>query len=196
MDQQTVAYYEQLALSVVAATSVLDTAPARQHARQQFCAYLKPGASVLDLGCGSGRDSKFFADLGYQVQAVDASQAMAARASQICGFAVKVMSFAELEAEGKFDGVWASASLLHCTRADMEADILPRVKRALKKGGVLYVYLKDGEGAKRDERGRLLQFYREAALREMFRDWEWLAFWPSKSILGSGENWVNAMVRR
>lgn len=196
MDRQTVTYYEKNVGAVVAATEVLDTAVARQQSRQRFCAYLEPGAMMLDLGCGSGRDSKFFAGMDYRVRAVDASQAMAALASEICGFKVEVVDFAELEAEGEFDGVWASASLLHCRREDLEADVLPRIRRALKKKGILYVYLKDGEGMKRDERGRLLQFYREGDLREIFNEWECLEFWQSESLLESGERWVNGIVRK
>lgn len=195
MDQRTVDYYEQNAWAVVAGTEILDTATARQYSRKRFCAYLEAGASVLDLGCGSGRDSKYFAEMGYRVRAIDISPTMAVQATKICGFAVEVMDFAELESEGEFDGVWASASLIHCSREDLEVDVLPRINRAMKQGGVLYVYLKEGEGVKRDEKGRLLQFYRKQDLREVFRAWECLALWHSESMRGSGERWVNGFIR-
>ena len=48
---------------------------------------------ILDLGCGSGRDTKYFVDLGYKVDAIDASKEMVRLASRKTGLEVKHMTF-------------------------------------------------------------------------------------------------------
>ena len=68
---------------------------------------------ILDLGCGSGRDTKYFVDLGYKVNAIDASKEMVRLASIKSGLEVKHMSFELFSPDLQYDGIWACASLLH-----------------------------------------------------------------------------------
>ncbi len=66
-----------------------------------------------------------------------------------------------------YDGVWASACLLNCPRADF-AGVLARIHAALKPGGALYASFKAGAGEKADKLGRLYNYPDEAWLRAAF----------------------------
>ncbi|MFA5447571.1 MAG: class I SAM-dependent methyltransferase [Sphaerochaeta sp.] len=109
-----------------------------------FLPLLKGGASILDAGCGSGRDSRIFLDRGYRVEAFDASPEMARAASELTGLPVRQLRFQEMEHHGQFDGIWASASLLHVPRAEL-TDVFGRLHRALRPGGILYASFKERE---------------------------------------------------
>ncbi|MGF6236099.1 SAM-dependent methyltransferase [Leclercia sp. 1548] len=112
---------------------------------ETFTQHLAPGARVLDAGCGSGRDAKAFQEMGYQVEAFDASPAMVELAREHTGFSVKVMSFAEVDWKEEFDGIWCCASLLHVPAVELPG-VMRRLADALKPGGVWYVSFKYGDG--------------------------------------------------
>jgi 2-polyprenyl-3-methyl-5-hydroxy-6-metoxy-1,4-benzoquinol methylase len=90
-----------------------------------FEKYLSEGDTVLDIGCGSGRDSRYFLEKGYNVYAHDGSGAMVASAKRFLGNRVALAKFDEFNPEvlfGKkiiFDGLWACSSLLHVPENDM-----------------------------------------------------------------------------
>ncbi len=83
---------------------------------QSFLRYLPEHASILDLGCGSGRDALAFKNFGHQVEAIDYSEELVGKAFQLTGLPVQLGNFYELSAQGKYDGIWACASLLNCAR--------------------------------------------------------------------------------
>ena len=85
-----------------------------------FEGLIKPGASILDLGCGSGRDSKHFLDAGFTVTAVDGSQELCKRAEMLLAVPVRNLLFQDLDYSEQFDAVWACASLLHVPRHDIQ----------------------------------------------------------------------------
>ncbi|HZZ89617.1 MAG TPA: class I SAM-dependent methyltransferase [Caulobacteraceae bacterium] len=113
--------------------------------RVRFQTWLPMRGSVLDAGCGSGRDAFAFAEAGYRVTAFDGSAEMVRLARGHTGLDVLQMTFAELAGTEVFDGVWACASLLHVTRDELPA-VLARVRRALKPGGVFFASFKLGPG--------------------------------------------------
>jgi 2-polyprenyl-3-methyl-5-hydroxy-6-metoxy-1,4-benzoquinol methylase len=78
-----------------------------------FLALLKPGARILDAGCGSGRDLKAFSERGYQVVGLDASELMVRLAREHSDQQVHHLAFQEVTYKEEFDGIWACASLLH-----------------------------------------------------------------------------------
>ena len=116
-----------------------------------FLQQLPPGSLILDFGCGSGRDSKYFLNKGYFVDAIDGSEEMVRIASANTGLPVKHMYFQELDETDKYDGIFACASILHVTFGELP-DIFERMKKALKPDGILYVSFKYGtfEGYRND----------------------------------------------
>ena len=111
--------------------------------QDSFLAQLPAGALILDFGCGSGRDSRYFLQKGYRVEACDGSEEMVKAATRNAGIPVKKMLFSELNEENRYDGLFACASILHVPSKELP-DILTRMKRAVKPGGILYVSFKYG----------------------------------------------------
>ena len=161
-DPATLAFYEREAAIYAA----------RPHDGQfpqlwRFLADLAPGAEILELGCGGGRDAEEMIRLGFRVTPTDGSPAMVAQAERRLGRPVRVMTFEVLDAEAAFDAVWASASLLHA-RAAALPDIFARIRRALRPGGRFCAGFKGGEGEGYDALGRYYNFPTEAALRDAY----------------------------
>lgn len=109
-----------------------------------FLSYLNEGNSILDLGCGSGRDTKYFLSKGYKVDAMDGSMEICKVASDYTGINVKCLLFNELDEIDKYDGIWACASILHLDKDDL-IDVFHRITRALKDSGILYTSFKYSE---------------------------------------------------
>jgi SAM-dependent methyltransferase len=82
---------------------------------------------------------------------------MAGIASRRLGHPVEAMRFDQLDGHEAYDGVWASACLLHVPRDEL-AGILGKIHRALKPSGVFYASYKMGEGDGRDSLGRYYNY--------------------------------------
>ena len=109
-----------------------------------FASYMKEGGVILDFGCGSGRDSAWFREQGFEVVPCDGSPVLANLAQQYLGTPVKVMEFNELDETEVYDGIYASASIMHL-EYDQLLSLFPKMIRALKPEGILYVSFKYGE---------------------------------------------------
>jgi SAM-dependent methyltransferase len=128
---------------------------------EKFLSYLKPGARILDAGCGVGRDTKVFIRKGYEVEAFDSSIQMVRLSSEYTGQMTRLLRFEDMDYVDEFDGIWACASLLHVSRVDLP-DVFRRLERALKKGGVLYASFKVGSDYA--ENGRNFTCFDEGAM--------------------------------
>lgn len=127
------------------AKNVFDLHPIRQG--EQFIRMLPKGASILDVGCGSGRDAKIFSEKGLMVIGVDFSAKMIETARKTAPKAeFHLMDLEDLRfSEESFDGVWASCSLLHIPKEQLSS-VLSQIQYLLKKDGVLYLSVKKGHG--------------------------------------------------
>ena len=111
--------------------------------QQQFLNKLKKGSYILDFGCGSGRDTKYFLEKGYNVDAVDGSKELCKLASEYTGIEEKKMFFQELTEVGKYDGKWACSSILHLSIEEL-AEVMRKMVVALKEHGIIYTSFKYG----------------------------------------------------
>jgi cyclopropane fatty-acyl-phospholipid synthase-like methyltransferase len=145
---------------------------------------LKEGASILDFGCGSGRDTKAFLDLGYKVEAIDGSVELCKTASEYTGIEVKNMLFQDLNDVEKYDGIWACSSILHVSKADLKS-VLKKMVTALKDDGVIYTSFKYGD-FEGERNGRYFSDFTEESFREYISDC------PDVSIVDS---WITGDVR-
>ena len=97
---------------------------------------MQSGTCILDFGCGSGRDTKYFLEEGYQVEAIDGSEELCRLASELAGIDVKHMYFQELSEVEKYDGIWACSSILHLNHADLE-EVMKKMALSVKTHGIM-----------------------------------------------------------
>lgn len=151
-DPDTIAFYQTRAPHWV-----FHSGEAHSHQLDAFLDRLPHRAAVLELGCGGGRDAARMRERGFVVDATDATPALVLRANEAYGLGARVMAFHELDAEARYAGVWAHASLLHCPRAALP-DVLARIRQALVPGGWHFASFKLGAAEGRDLLGRLHNF--------------------------------------
>ena len=188
---QTISYYDKNAKEFCKNTVDVDMS----FCRDKFLKYLKKGSTILDAGCGSGRDSVVFKQLGYHVTAMDASPEICKEAEKVLGQRVICRTFETLEDENMYDGIWACASLLHVPKVRIE-EVLHRLKRALKNDGILYASFKYGDEEKVVGE-RFFNYFDERSLRELIIEngFKILELFVTQDVREdrSEERWVNAV---
>jgi SAM-dependent methyltransferase len=189
----TQSFYEENAKSYFESTVAIDVSGLRE----RFLAYIPAGGRILDAGSGSGRDTRAFRARGYEVEAFDASSALAELSTRLTGVQTRVMRFEDFNEPARFNGIWACASLLHVSEEGLP-DVLGRLNRALRPQGALYVSFKEGVGECTVRDGRrftnltlqrleiLLDSLTNVVTREL---WSYRAQGSSKE----SEVWVNAI---
>ena len=187
-------YYNTNAKIYFESTITADVSPLRE----KFLYLIPEGGHILDLGCGSGRDSKAFRDMGYHVSAIDSSEELCKLAREYTGIEVKCADFMSLSEHSVFDGIWACASLLHVSTKDLPI-ILGKMRDALVQEGIIYASFKYGyfEG-ERDGRyytdmtaERFSQFLSNT--NSLFIVEEWY----SEDVIKSRNNmWYNVILRK
>lgn len=193
---QTRDYYERNAERYFKATRDADLSVLYS----RFTRWLPKGASILDAGSGSGRDTFAFLRRGYAVSAFDSSPALCELSTRLTGVRTRVLLFQELEDEEEYDGIWACAALLHVPGTELP-DAIARLIRALKPGGVLYMSFKHGTGEHVTEDGRFFTDMTDSRLRRMLQALPGVKleeFWITTGegqFQGQGE-WLNALVSK
>ena len=160
MDEKTISYYDKNAEYFVQGTQNVEFTKVQDH----FLALLPHDGRILDFGCGSGRDAKYFLNKGFQTDAIDGSVELCKLAGEYTGIDVKHMFFSEFDACDLYDGIWACASVLHLPKGELK-DIFSKMIRALKDRGYIYTSFKYGdfEGYRNE---RYFTDFTEAAFRQ------------------------------
>ena len=191
---QTSNYYNQYAQSFFENTCQVEM----ESLYAPFLRYLPEQALILDLGCGSGRDTLAFKNKGYQVTAIDYSAELVKKATDMTGINVRHQSFYELNEVAKYDGIWACASLLHCGR-DRLAEVMGRILKALKPNGVCYMSFKYGN-TDREKDGRSFTDLNEQQAHDLLKQidqalllqqWITVDKRPDRT-----EEWLNILIRK
>lgn len=191
----TIDYYNRNVQSFIDGTVSVDFT----QIQNAFLELLPKDARILDFGCGSGRDTKYFLDCGYQVDAMDGSMKLCRAASEYTGIHVKQMLFQELAEVEKYDGIWACASILHVKKAELP-DIIRKMSLATKENGIIYVSFKYGD-YEGERNGRYFTDMTEISMKELLADFPELEVekqWVTGDVrAGRGdERWLNMILRK
>lgn len=191
----TIEYYNKNADHFVQGTLAVDFTATQE----RFLAKLSVGACILDFGCGSGRDTKYFLDKGYLVEATDGSAELCKRASEYTGIHVRQMLFEELDESEKYDGIWACSSILHLDKRALK-DVMKKMAAALKANGVVYTSFKYGD-FEGERNGRYFADFTLETFGEYMREVPELQieeYWITGDVRpGRGEEkWLNLILRK
>ena len=159
---------------------------------------LAPGASVLDAGCGSGRDLLWLKNRGFHVTGFEKSEKLAAMARKKAGCPVikgdfEVFDFSALS----FDAVTAAGSLVHIPRERISS-VIANISRALAGNGLFYISLKEGDSTATDDTGRIFYFWRDNELSPLFNQlgFEAIRFSRTLSALNAKDTWLGYVLQR
>lgn len=153
----TIAHYDQSAVKFWNGTRDHDVS-------QNYSAFLDaiegdPPYSILDLGCGPGRDLQHFRSLGHSVMGLDGSKEFVAMARTYSGCEVLHQDFLAMElSENYFDGVFANASLFHVPSKEL-LRVLLELFATLKTRGVLFCSNPRGKNDEGLSNGRYCCFF-------------------------------------
>ena len=191
----TINYYNQNAENFIANTQNADMHPTQE----RFLRLLDANTSILDFGCGSGRDTKYFLEKGYQVTATDGSAELCRLASEFIGIKVKEMLFQELDAMNQYDGIWACSSILHLPKKEL-LPVIQKMCEALKDNGIIYTSFKYGD-FEGERNGRYFTDFTEKTFREFIEKIPKLMIeehWITSDVRpGRGEEkWLNLILRK
>lgn len=155
-------------------------------------------AHILDAGCGSGRDSKYFLSKNYKVSAIDASEEMVTRAKKLTGLDVQKKYFQEVKEIEAYDAIWTCASLLHVPKKDID-EALQRLSDSLKISGIWYMSFKYGEN-EREKDNRLFNDYTEESLKGLLSNYSQLSIlelWLTDDRREDRDDkWINVIVKK
>ena len=186
-------YYDENAQEFFVLT--LDADMSSHH--DKFLKLMPKNGRILDAGCGSGRDAKLFKDSGYDVTAIDGSIEMCRLASEFSGIDVKHMQFQEIDFDKEFDGIWASASLLHVPSDELDS-VLMKLRNSLKENGILYASFKYGD-FEGERNGRYFNDLTESAAIKIFEKNEFkvIETWITHDARPSREDerWTNILLK-
>lgn len=194
MGNKTIAYYNQNADSFVQGTVSVDF----KETQDKFLKALT-GKKILDFGCGSGRDTKYFIDAGFDVVAIDGSEELCKCASAYTGIQVKHMLFQNLDDMDCYDGIWACSSILHLSKDELKI-VFSKMSNALRTNGIIYTSFKYGD-FEGERNGRFFTDFTIDIFKEFIKNVKDIVieeYWITGDVrLGrEEEKWLNLILRK
>ncbi|MEN8246559.1 MAG: class I SAM-dependent methyltransferase [Thermodesulfobacteriota bacterium] len=131
--------------------------------------HLEPGCTILDIGCGSGRDMLWLKNHGFSVSGFERSAGLAALARQNTGSNViegdfETFDFTDLPS----DAVLFAGSLVHVPHEKLP-QVFEQAIAGLRPGGKVLLSLKQGNGTGTDELDRVFYYWQESDLEALFQ---------------------------
>ena len=191
----TLEYYNRNAADFTAGTLNVDF----QENQNRFLKMLNRGDLILDFGCGSGRDTKYFLEHGMRVEAIDGSIELCMIASGYTGIEVRNMLFQELDEHERYDAIWACSSILHLPKKELKG-VLQKMICALKPDGIIYTSFKYGE-FEGERNGRFFVDFTETSFSNFIKDIPSIRLkseWVTDDVRpGRGnEAWLNLILQK
>lgn len=191
----TINYYNENAKKFIDGTVSVDF----RSIQDTFLELLPENAKILDFGCGSGRDTKYFLEHGCRVVAMDGSLELCKAASEYTGITVKHMLFQELNGKERYDGIWACASILHVKSEELP-EIIRKMSLATIANGIIYLSFKYGD-FEGERNGRYFTDMTEESMAELLVGFPELRVekqWITGDVRdGRGdERWLNMILRK
>ena len=163
-----------------------------------FAEKLKPGATILDVGCGSGRDLLWFRQRGFEVVGFERSPGLANLARENVGCEVIEGDFETYDfSRLSVDAIMLVGALVHLPHNKV-SQVLNSITKALKGNGKILLTLKKGTGRSSDPHGRVFYLWNDGELRDLFKDLglDVIDYFQQSSMIGTDEVWIGYVLEK
>lgn len=164
----------------------------------RFLKYLEKGSSILDIGCGSGRDAAYFKKMGYMAEGLEPSEELAALAEKYSGVNIYCSPVQDFVPEKRYEGLFACASLLHLKEEEI-LDFFKRIGDFAVPGAYIYASGKSGISTGLASDGRYFTEFTEELLQKILEGnthLEVAELWYSDDVTGRTDfNWMNYILK-
>ena len=192
-NDKTLQAYEDHLDDYVAANKLVPVGEYKDWINRTLALVPKEGI-ILELGSGDGRDATFIQGLGYHIVPTDAAQSFVNLLNEK-GFKAQKLNALTDDYGSNYDMVFANAVFLHFTPGQFK-EVLSKVKKSLKPGGVLAFSVKKGKGShwstKYLEAPRFFQFWEQPELQNMLEAEDFTITEMSERT-GSKATWLHAI---
>lgn len=192
---ETLAYYNTNTSSFIESTQSVQMT----EAWDKFTSKLPLESLILDFGCGSGRDTKYFLEHDFKVEAIDGSEKLCKAASKFTGITVNHQLFQDWKSDSKYNGIWACSSILHLNKQELK-QVIGNIRDALLPGGIFYTSFKYGnfEGVRN---GRYFTDMTESSFAELINEvsgFEIIEKWITSDVRPGREEekWLNVIQKK
>jgi len=158
---------------------------------------LEPHSTILDIGCGSGRDMFWFAQRGFQPTGFEQSPNLAQLARKHTNCLVIEGDFNNYDFSNlNFSALVLVGSLVHVSKESLPI-VLMSICRALESNGLILITLKEGNGYRTSSDGRIFTLWKKQDIDEIFEEnnLEILDFSRQKSKLRPDDIWLGYVLR-
>jgi SAM-dependent methyltransferase len=159
---------------------------------------LPPEASILDVGCGSGRDLLWMKKRGFEVIGFERSPGLAELARENAGCEVIEADFETYDFSAiMVDAVMIVGALVHITH-DRFREVFRNITSALAENGSVLLTLKEGEGSWKDSDNRIFYLWQDNEARELFESLGFKVCDFSKSVskTSGGDFWLSYVLEK
>ncbi len=158
--------------------------------------WLWPGATVLDIGCGSGRDLLWLKKRGFRPDGLERASKLAELARKYSGCPVNEADFTTYDfSQKQYDALLLIGALVHLEPYKLKS-VLSKFCKALKDKGHILLTLKEGSGIKHASDGRIFTLWQRSDLELLLKDLDFtiLDFSRQTSAISQSETWLGFLL--
>ena len=159
---------------------------------------LRPESTILDVGCGSGRDILWLKERGYHVTGLERSGGLAGLARKHTACRIIEADFETYDfSQMAVDALVLVGAMVQVPRPGFPL-VLKSICRSLKKAGFLLITMKQGKSAETDPHGRHFYLWQDNELRDVFQSQNLMVidFFRQPSIINTDDIWLGYVLKK
>jgi 2-polyprenyl-3-methyl-5-hydroxy-6-metoxy-1,4-benzoquinol methylase len=160
--------------------------------------FIKENGTVLDVGAGSGRDTKYFTNNGYKVYAMDGCPEFIEECKKTIGERAVCSTYDDFQTDLSFDLIWSMAAFVHLDKNDLYKNI-KKFSSLLNTNGIFYISLKNSNEIFSDHKDRKFYVHTSEEIKNYLnkiKDLKLIDHFVTGDIMKRNNSWNNFVIKK